>query len=275
MTFYTELTLPVSHAQVLIKEMTMLQFNALQKYLLEGNNSNIEMCMMQLINECCINVPETLCNIDLFAILCKLRSISLGDEISFVINEANIKCSLEFILQRISNMDFNIKHTINYQGISIELRMPHMLNIQEFTDVVGDVIYAVDGCQCNQQQKQQIQHLMAVNVLNDIIEFIKKGFESMQQHWFIEPNEALEIPGININAFNNSIIEILKFIFKDDLMNSYNVKYILASKLHIAPSVADAMSPAECRIYISLLNEDIARQNKQLQDQNNNSKYPI
>lgn len=275
MTFYTDLILPVSNAHILVKEMTMSQFNVLQKYLLEDNNSNIEMCLMQLIQQCCINLPDVVCNIDLFAALCKIRSISLGDEIAFTINDVNIKCSLEHILQRIQNMDFNIKQVVKYKNINIELRLPHMINIQEFTDAMGDVIYAADGCILNQQQKNQIQNLLAADALKDIIDFIKKGFDTMQQHWFIEPNEELQIPGINLNAFNNSLIEILKFIFKDDLMNSYNVKYILASKLHIAPSAADAMSPAECRIYISLLNEDIARQNKQLQDQNNHSKYPI
>lgn len=275
MTFYTELILPVNKSTVLVREMTMLQFNVLQKYLLEGNNSNIEMCLMQLIEQCCINIPESLCNIDLFAILCKIRSISLGDEMSFVVNEVNIKCSLEHVLTCMLNMDFNIKHAFDYRGINIELRLPHMLNIQEFTDIVGDVIYAAGGIVCNQQQKQQILNIITTTALDNIISHIKNGFASMQQHWFIEPNEDLQMPGINLNAFNNSLIEILKFIFKDDLMNSYNIKYILASKLHIAPAAADAMSPAECRIYISLLNEDIAKQNKQLQDQNNNSKYMI
>jgi len=97
----------------------------------------------------------------------------------------------------------------------------------------------------------------------------------MQLHWFIQPNASAGTPGIELNAFNNSLLEILKFIFKDDLMNTYNLKYILASKLHITPAQADALSPVECRIYVSLLNDEVSKQNKQLQDQNNSSKYNL
>jgi hypothetical protein len=58
-------------------------------------------------------------------------------------------------------------------------------------------------------------------------------------------------------------------------MNIYNLKYILTSKLNITPAQADALSPVECRIYVSLLNDEVSKQNKQLQDQNNAAKYNL
>lgn len=278
MTFYTTVYLPVCKQNAQVREMNMAEYSALQKHLLEGNDDNIAQCMVYIAQQCCTQDISSLCNIDLFCILSKIRTLSLGDELQFIFNEANVRCSLEDCIQRMHQLDFNCKKALNINGISIELNLPHTLNIKDYADVLEDVIckvadvslHAMDKC-----TRDKMLASMPAVVVEQCIDYVKKGLAAMKDYWFIAPNEAIATPGIELNAFNNSLLEILKFIYKDDLMNVYNLKYILTSKLHITPLQADAMSPAECRIYVSLLNDEISKQNKQLQDQNNAAKYNL
>lgn len=278
MIFYTTVYLPVCKQNVQVREMNMAEYSALQKHLLEGNDSNIAQCMLHIAQQCCIQDIKCMCNIDLFCILSKIRTLSLGDELQFVFNDVNIKCSLEDCIQRMHQLDFNCKKALNINGINIELNLPHALCINDYADVLEDVICKVADEQVHALDdniKSRVLASMPAVVVEQCIDFVKKGIAAMKNHWFIAPNEAIATPGIELNAFNNSLLEILKFIYKDDLMNVYNLKYILTSKLHITPLQADAMSPAECRIYVSLLNDEISKQNKQLQDQNNAAKYNL
>ena len=278
MIFYTEIYLPVSKRNVHVREMTMREYTVLQKHLLEANDANVACTMLSVAQMCCKQDIKTLCNVDAFYILCKIRTMSLGDELQFIFNDINIRCSLEDCIQKMQQLDFNCKKVIIVNGMPIELNLPLALNINDYADVLEDVIAKVDDVELHNlsaNDRARVLSSMPAVVMEQCIEFIKKGFTAMQHNWFIQPNDAAGTPGIELNAFNNSLLEILKFIFKDDLMNTYNLKYILASKLNVTPAQADDLSPVECRIYVSLLNDEVSKQNKQLQDQNNAAKYNL
>ena len=278
MIFYTNVQLPVSKQSIQVREMNMQEYTVLQKHLLESNEADVAQSMLNIAQLCCKQDIKHLCNVDAFYILCKIRTMSLSDELQFVFNGANIKCSLEDCIQKMQSMDFNCKKVLLVNDMPIELNLPQMLNIKDYADVLESVIAKVGGIELhslNAMDRTRVLNSLPATVIEQCVEFIKKGFAAMQHHWFIQPNEAVDTPGIELNAFNNSLLEILKFIFKDDLMNTYNLKYILASKLNITPAQADALSPVECRIYVSLLNDEVSKQNKQLQDQNNAAKYNL
>lgn len=278
MIFYTNIHLPVSKQNVQVREMNMQEYTVLQKHLLESNDADAALNMMSLAQLCCKQDIKHLCNMDAFYILCKIRTMSLGDELHFVFNEVSIRCSLEDCIQKMQSMDFNCKKVLVVNGMPIELNLPQMLNIKDYADVLEGVIAKVGSIELHSlsaADRLRVLNSLPATVMEQCIEFTKQGFATMQHHWFIQPNDAVDTPGIELNAFNNSLMEILKFIFKDDLMNTYNLKYILASKLNITPAQADALSPVECRIYVSLLNDEVSKQNKQLQDQNNATKYNL
>jgi len=278
MIFYTNIHLPVSKQNVQVREMNMQEYTVLQKHLLESTDADASLNMLSLAQLCCKQDIKHLCNVDAFYILCKIRTMSLGDELQFIFNEVSIRCSLEDCIQKIQSMDFNCKKVLMINDMPIELNLPQMLSIKDYADVLEGVIAKVGGIELHSLSavdRTRVLDSLPATVMEQCIEFTKQGFATMQLHWFIQPNEAAGTPGIELNAFNNSLLEILKFIFKDDLMNTYNLKYILASKLNITPAQADAMSPVECRIYVSLLNDEVSKQNKQLQDQNNAAKYNL
>ena len=256
----------------------MQEYTVLQKHLLESSDADASLNMLSLAQLCCKQDIKHLCNVDAFYILCKIRTMSLGDELQFIFNEISIRCSLEDCIQKMQSMDFNCKKVLMVNGMPIELNLPQMLSIKDYADVLEGVIAKVGGIELHSLSvvdRTRVLDSLPATVMEQCIEFTKQGFVTMQHHWFIQPNESVGTPGIELNAFNNSLLEILKFIFKDDLMNTYNLKYILASKLNITPAQADALSPVECRIYVSLLNDEVSKQNKQLQDQNNAAKYNL
>ena len=90
----------------------------------------------------------------------------------------------------------------------------------------------------------------------------------------IKRNDELGFNDLIISPFNNSIIEFLKFIFTDNLLNQYQSIYILCSKAGLGAEYINSIAPVEQQVFIKLYADEIEEQNKQLKSKSKNITIP-
>lgn len=276
-TFYSSLVLPVSQQTLQLKQMPSSAFMQLQKYLIEDNNELIAEYFEYIIHACCkdeCNI-QTLTCIDKLACLLKIRSISCGDSVIFTnANQMQGVISMNYVLQKLYNIDFNISREIQVdKHISIEVDIPHTLSKGSIHEVFQHLIKCINTVDAkiysHQITKQQLAECM--RYLNATATTHMSKFLSDNQKLEIiafEGNESLELKDITLNPFNDSIIEFCKFIFKGDLLNEYKSIYTICSKAHISPEYLLGIAPVEQQLYLRFLLDETEQNNKQLNEAN-------
>jgi hypothetical protein len=126
---------------------------------------------------------------------------------------------------------------------------------------------AIDVFNLTASQRQMLFESINSDVYNTINEFI---INSSQSVCIIPSNEALQINEIKISPFDDSLFEFAKFIFKDDLINTYKMMYALNSKAYIDIMFLNTIAPVEQQMYARFLIEDTEEQNNQLKKTTSN-----
>ena len=73
--------------------------------------------------------------------------------------------------------------------------------------------------------------------------------------------------------FDNSLFEVVKFIYRDHLSAIYDMQYILYSKVHLPGAQFDSLTPVETDILIGNYRREVAAESKQ-QSQSSQQQLP-
>jgi|688.fasta_scaffold115080_3 hypothetical protein len=276
--FKSKLTLPIANKTIHVSQINNAEFIELQKCLFENDDEQISEFFEYLLTKHCSNDAVYMYNIDKFACLLKLRSISCGDTINFSMSNNEVQMSLSMI---------NVIDKLNACKMCSPLTHKISSNMHAVIDCPSDIfisssqnihcsmikqIYstnsdAIDVFNLTASQRQMLFESINSDVYNTINEFI---INSSQSVCIIPSNEALQINEIKISPFDDSLFEFAKFIFKDDLINTYKMMYALNSKAYIDIMFLNTIAPVEQQMYARFLIEDTEEQNNQLKKTTSN-----
>lgn len=270
MTFTTAIALPACNKTLHVKSITNQMHENLQKFLLEGNDVLIEQCFESILHSCIDEYDGKLTNIDKFILLCKIRSISFSSTVSLVnADNAAINIDLESIIMQLQSIDLQpTMQKIN--AATVEFYLPVMLFV-DGNDALINCIYSINELLINSLSKLERDKIMSVlsgKLLALAADYIVNTIKKFNEVYFIPNIENLGFNNIKINPFDQSLFEILKIIFKEDLFNFYKTKYLCLSKMHMPCSDFDKLTPADARLFLSFYNEEISQQNESLKNSN-------
>ena len=100
------------------------------------------------------------------------------------------------------------------------------------------------------------------SLTTEILDFIKIN-EEINKINIITENKKIGLTGIPLNVFDKSMFLFIKSIFNEDLINFYEMQYVLISKMNITYDHFLKMNMNECRIFINFYNRDMKKQQEE------------
>lgn len=265
MTFKTSISLPVCKKNAVLLSISNKTNEQIQKYLIEGDAANIEQCFNECIKEHTnIKYPARLSTVDKFIILSKLRCISFGSGIKLAVKESTISVNLEDTIKKLQSIEFK-KVFVRVGKNRIYLSPPS--EFAESNDNVCRTIQKIDNVYISDlTEGSKLQVFKAINgkIAEDITDYILHIKEKFKDIAFLPNLEQFEISQILLNPYDQSLFEIIKIIWRNDLFDLYRSKYVCLTKLHLAVSDYDSMIPAETRMFLNFYREEVDQQQEDL-----------
>lgn len=260
--FYTTLELPDLKKKIKIKEISNYFYIDILKFTQNNNLIDLIDFFDDIISANTDANIADLSNLDKFCILIEMRSVSIGNIIEFFIDNKNIKYNLSDICTKIQNLKFeNI--IIHLDNLNFEIGIPRSFIIPNNNDIIQQCIIKINDVNLDsftESDKESLFKLIPASIYNDIKSFIINNTEYIEQQNIFNISVVDTFKDFKINPFNNSLIEFLKNIYSDNLMNFYEMQFNLITKLNISYDHFMSMTFNEARMYIAMQNKEVKKQ---------------
>ncbi len=102
--------------------------------------------------------------------------------------------------------------------------------------------------------------IIPASVYTDIKQFIINNTNYIEEKNIFNTELLDTLKDFKINPFNNSLIEFIKAIYNDNLMNFYELQFNLITKMNISYDHFMSMTFNESRMYVAMQNKDTKKQ---------------
>ena len=227
-------------------------------------------------------IPSEITRIDMFCILlniyimCVKNNVELNLPGSDDLGKQKLKLDLYDILDKITNFDFEYTKTIDVSSdMSLHLKAPSMLMSPQTDEIAIDCIesltifsetHKMSGL--TPKQRAKIFESIPSDMISKMIDTMKE-IDAEYKLDIIKYGREEE-DKITISLYNNSMFEIIKLIYNQNLQSQYFYTYFLSKHMQL-PNIG-LMTPAEIQIFISLFKQEQEEQEKQRKLQEKKSK---
>lgn len=277
--FYIKQYIPTLEKTIFYKELTNYTYFALLKYINNSDERGIADYFNEII-ETHLKIPIKLNSLEKFLILFDIRSICVGDSIELKLkSNATAKLSifsmLENIKRHISNINFNRSYI--FDDLTLNLSAPANFIVDRDDDIYENVLESVTYnnetffiSTFSTIEKADFFKSLPAKAFNFINSYINDISNKLSDVNIISRNELVGIEEMPLNIFDNTMFNLLKLLYNDDLMNFYEQQYSFIKKLQFTNDHFMKMTPNESRLFINLFNKDIKAQ-EEAQSKNSNS----
>ena len=250
----------------------------IKEYLIDYHNFILDVLKNNVKN---FDDIQNITIIEYVLFLVKLRILSVGNTIEFLMKDTDKKTKIQLDLKSylvnlykassfFENPDNNI---VIENNISIKLNWPFVKSINVFNDfIIADKnIYE----SINDSIQEFIEYIKIDNKIiqfnafnskqkNDLLDSLPMHLKIKTQNQIFEALKQLitsEVFDVSIfkeqrfNIYNLSFIEHVKMIFSYDVKSIYSEIYFLAS-CSLEPNYVMTLSPSERKVYISIVQEN-------------------
>lgn len=266
-------------------QMTNDMFTDIVKIIANGDDELLDTAfsnMVVLLSEGKVT-PGEITRIDMFCILLNIYIVCVKNNVELTVptkeedaSKQKLKLDLYDILDKITNFDFEYTRAVDVnEDMSVHLKPPSMLISPETDEIAIDCIESLTifsethkMSTLTSKQRTKIFDNIPSDMINKMIEVMKE----------IDAEYKLDIikygrddeDKITISLYNNSMFEIIKLIYNQNLQAQYFYTYFLSKHMHI-PGI-DQYTPAEIQIFMTLFKQEQEEQEKQRKLQEKKSK---
>jgi len=277
MKFSTKIFLPILKREVRFSSINNQNYFDIIRFIINDDNEGLNDYFEWLITDIVIdkNIIQDLSNIEKFLILLDNRNLTIGNILNLN-NSKNIKIDISIlnikknIIDKLKVLDLTKRCKIN--DIDLELSLPKSMIINNLDDLYKEIIdkIVVDDKIINFNfltnfDKDDIISNIPLNSSNDIFNYIKNSQNLLSNFNIISKNDKIGLDNVQLNLFDSSLFFFLKSIFKDDLLNFYELEYNMVSKMNFTIDNFMKLTPNECKLFIKFYNTE----KKKEQDSNN------
>lgn len=276
--FKTQYTLPVTNQQVQYSEFTNSLFFDVLRYIASHNQQGIEDCFDDMINTIVDVSASRLCNMDKFCLLLDIRSMFLGDQLELKsTTSAGIKIKISTILnmltKKIQAHSFGDQFMVG--DVVLNVGLPRSMQLLDDDQIISQCIHNVEHDSSTHwftdfttNEQEAFINSLPVDTLNNIKSHVYHTHSNTAELMIIPENVDMGLEGVRVGMYDGSMIEILKSLYNEDLMNFYEMQFHLVTKMNVSYDHFMKMTPSESKIYVSLYNKDIKKQEEALNKQN-------
>jgi hypothetical protein len=217
--------------------------------------------------------------IDKLIILLTLRSICIAPDIEFE-SKDKIKFSKKIDIYSIYKQleTIQLKDNISYNNIAVGFNIPKELYYSSFDEIIESCIeyLTIDNETIFFSELDNLAKKEYINNLpGTIFTQAKHFFDSLEtllnQYTLIKEDKNFKTEQINLSLFKNTGFGLLSSVFKDNLLNFYNLMYIFTNKIHASLSDYYELTPAESTLMLNLY----IKEQEEIKKANENKNVPL
>ena len=266
--FLCKVLIPSTGKYEYFREIDFSTSKTISKYIQNNDILGFSKCMESII-EANSQGEKRFNIIDMLAILCQLRSYSYGDTITLSgKNEKDQPVTYKHRINRILNYSGTIKECqeecFYNKNIELCVDLPYNLISDEDFDVISrNIKYLrvdheqIDFQNIKSSDKQNILSMLDASFSGEILKYNQKITKLLDQIKLFEDIEIKDFKNITLNPYNESVIQYLLAIFNYDLMNIYELEYILIRRLRFSLSDLQNMSINEAELHLNLYKKEL------------------
>jgi hypothetical protein len=266
--FLCKVLIPSTGKYEYFREIDFSTSKTISKYIQNNDVLGFSKCMESII-EANSQGEKRFNIIDMLAILCQLRSYSYGDTITLSgKNEKDQPVTYKHRINRILNYSGTIKECqeecFYNKNIELCVDLPYNLISDEDFDVISrNIKYLrvdheqIDFQNIKSSDKQNILSMLDASFSGEILKYNQKIIKLLDQIKLFEDIEIKDFKNITLNPYNESVIQYLLAIFNYDLMNIYELEYILIRRLRFSLSDLQNMSINEAELHLNLYKKEL------------------
>ena len=234
--------------------------------------------------------PDKITRIDMFCILLNLYIVCVKSNIEFTENNniegmpQKTKIDLYDILDRVTNYEFIYTRKIDVnEDVSMCIKSPTLLYVENPENIIVDCIdsltisgttHTFNGLTIDQKKN------IFDNIPSDVITTMVNNMNSINNEYQVEifrkPSESdsASHEPVNVSLYNNSMFEVLKLLYRQNLEAQYFYKYFMSKHINIQD--VDQYTPAEIQTFLKLYKqeqEEIEKQRKSQEKKNNSGTH--
>ena len=266
--FLCKVLIPSTGKHVYFREIDFSTSKTISKYIKNNDVLGFTRCLEDVIKT---NAQEKIKynNLDMLAILCQLRSYCYGDVITLTgRNEKEQPISCKHYVNRILNSTSEIKEcqteTFCTKNIELCVDIPYNLISDETFDVISRNIQylKVDNEQINFEnikniEKEQLLGVLDASFSGRILKYNQKIIKILDKITLFEDMNMKDFKNITLNPYNESIAQYLLTIFNYDLMNLYELEYVLIRRLRFSLTDLQNMTVNEAELHLNLYKKEL------------------
>lgn len=282
--FTTASTLPVSQRVVHYGDYTNAIMFDVIRCLTNSDPHQISKCFDQVIRQMVDDDVMEMCSVDKFYLLMDIRSMYLGDQLEIQTpDNKKVKLKISTMLNNLSKQlsDITTRNTIEVGEISIDVGIPCSMLVDDTEKLIEQSILQVhhhdtimDFNKFTPSEREMFINSLPAETLHSITRHIQHIQNLTSEMYLMPSNESIGLQGIKIGVYDNTMMEVLRSLFNEDLMHFYEMQFNLITKMRVTYDHFMKMTPSESKIYVNLYNKDIKKQEEAMNKQNQNS-HPV
>jgi hypothetical protein len=266
--FLCKVLIPSTGKYEHFNEIDFLTGKTLSKYIQNNDVFGFSKSLQSIIKN--NNSEKKTYNVlDMLAILCQLRAYCYGDHIKFESrNDKGELVTYKHNVNRILEFSSIIKdcsdECISHKNFEMLMGLPHNLLPDENYDVISRNIRhikvgndKVNFSDISNYEKERILASLDASFSAEIMKYIQKITKILEKISFFEEFDVNPFKNVKLNPYNDSIVQYLSAIFNYNLMNMYELEYILIRRLRFSLQDLGNMTLNEAELHLNLYKKEL------------------
>jgi cell fate (sporulation/competence/biofilm development) regulator YmcA (YheA/YmcA/DUF963 family) len=265
---------------VILEDLPFSTYKDLIKVLMDNNPLIVNSFIDEVIEDCVvgsnfdIHVPN-LSVLDKLILLLIIKSYSVASDIKFKITCSETEKQFDYtvnvnnIIMLLLKLQINNNHTIEYEKLKINFKMPCHFNQYSRTEAMSNWISSIELEGNETPITDEIRDKLPLDITKEFEDFITNENKKLVDNAVISYKSPFskKINNLYLSMFDDSLLSFINLIFQADLLDLYETEYFLIKDHNFNQQLFDRKSPAEIYAYISIIE-------KYKEDTTNNPAHP-
>ncbi|MBC8416816.1 hypothetical protein H8E06_00620 [bacterium] len=228
--------------RVKCKELDFISYKNLTKTIYNNQPEDINTYIDQILENLVVNVSVSdLDIIDKFIILGHVRDVAISGEFALTSKcsetgkDFTINVDLPSLVDAVNKIDLQKSYEVSASGVTVNFQLPKSFNALELSDTVSACLHSVTSKTGTEIEipdyadRSKLLDKLPVKTLSEFERFLKqqsKELSSVPLFTYKSPyTDAAEMHQYSFSFFDDSILELLKLLFQEDLLQMYEFEY--------------------------------------------------
>lgn len=250
------------------------------KFIQNKDNQNLSQYLERMVKDLCSDesLGPSFSRLDKYCILLHIIMVCIGNHLEFntvckyTEKPFKVDIIISDIISKINELDISEKKLELGEDNYIVLTPPDLLyspsgNSGKIKELyLNKETYNLD--EFSEDQQTRITDLLPGGLfvpIHEMVNNIAITCSKVTYFTYRSPHSRRSSPiNFKFNIYNNTFFDFIVLLLKEDLLSYYKLYYGLTTKFKFDMSYVQSITPAETKMFLSFVHEDVAEKKKQI-----------